>query len=271
MARRKAFAGSPAESDYHNRFGLQAVQRGYAVLAPLNINSGKKRSWLDRKGIMAGQRLQALEQVKLMRAVDYLSGRREVDPNQIGAYGISWGGQVHLAVQDALQGCPSGRMVSHILLRDKGAADAAYEQIKKGADFATVAKSVSIDPSGKEGGVLGCLCPGEFVKEFQTVADKVPLDVVTVPVQSKFGYHLILVQKFDPTLAQTNQSVAQSVQTCAQGAITDRLKHVTVDPRFGTWDAQNFTVVPPAVPEPRNNRGSTTTTTAPAAAVAPQG
>jgi parvulin-like peptidyl-prolyl isomerase len=175
-----------------------------------------------------------------------------------------------LAVQDALQGCVSGRMVSHILLRDKGAADAAYEQIKKGADFATVAKNVSIDPSGQQGGLLGCLCPGEFVKEFQTVADKVPLDVVTVPVQSKFGYHLILVQKFNPALAQTNQSVAQSVQTCAQSAITDRLKHVTVDPRFGTWDVQNFTVVPPPVPQPRNNRGSTTTTTA-APAVPKQG
>jgi dienelactone hydrolase len=94
--------GLTAQPDYHNRFGLQAIQRGYMVFAPLNMNSGKNRSWLDRKAIMIGQRLQALEQVKLMRAVDYLSGRREVDPNRIGAYGISWGGRsvMNLAALD---------------------------------------------------------------------------------------------------------------------------------------------------------------------------
>jgi len=98
----EGLCGLTAQSDYHNRFGLQAVQRGYVVLAPLNMNSGKKRSWLDRKAIMIGQRLQALEQVKLIRAVDYLSERTEVDPNRIGAYGISWGGRsvMNLAALD---------------------------------------------------------------------------------------------------------------------------------------------------------------------------
>jgi dienelactone hydrolase len=98
----EGLCGLTEQSDYHNRFGLQAVQLGYAVLAPININSGKKRGWLDRKGIMTGQRLQALEQVKLMRAVDYLSGRKDVDPNRIGSYGISWGGRsvMNLAALD---------------------------------------------------------------------------------------------------------------------------------------------------------------------------
>ena len=98
----EGLCGLTAQVDYHNRFGLQAVQRGYVVLAPLNINSGQKRSWLDRKAIMVGQRLQALEQVKLIRAVDYLSERKDVDPNRIGAYGISWGGRsvMNLAALD---------------------------------------------------------------------------------------------------------------------------------------------------------------------------
>jgi dienelactone hydrolase len=95
-------AGLTDQSDYHNRFGLQAVQRGYVVFVPLNMNSGTKRSWLDRKAIMTGQRLQALEQVKLMRAVDYLTQRREVTRGRIGAYGISWGGRsvMNLAALD---------------------------------------------------------------------------------------------------------------------------------------------------------------------------
>jgi dienelactone hydrolase len=98
----EGLCGLTEQSDYHNRFGLQAVQRGYVVLAPLNMNSGKKRSWLDRKAMMIGQRLQALEQVKLIRAVDYLTQRPDVGPNQIGAYGISWGGRsvMNLAALD---------------------------------------------------------------------------------------------------------------------------------------------------------------------------
>jgi dienelactone hydrolase family protein len=98
----ESVCGLTAQPDYLNRFGLQAAQRGYLVLAPLNINSGKDRSWLDRKGIMVGQRLQALEQVKLIRAVDYLTQRRDVAQNRIGAYGISWGGRsvMNLAALD---------------------------------------------------------------------------------------------------------------------------------------------------------------------------
>ncbi|MCA9096741.1 MAG: dienelactone hydrolase family protein, partial [Planctomycetaceae bacterium] len=79
--------------DYHRRFGLQAVQRGYVVFAPLMINTPQRREWLDRKGIMIAQRLQALEQFKMLRAVDYLSQREDVAADRIGAYGISWGGR----------------------------------------------------------------------------------------------------------------------------------------------------------------------------------
>jgi hypothetical protein len=98
----EATCGLTEKPDYHNRFGLQAVERGYLVFAPLDINSQAKRRWLDRKGLLVGQRLQALEQFKVSRLVDYLSSRRDVDPKRIGAYGISWGGRtaMYLAAKD---------------------------------------------------------------------------------------------------------------------------------------------------------------------------
>jgi dienelactone hydrolase len=80
-------------TDYHNRFGLQAVEKGYVVFAPVMMNAGPKRNWLDRKGIMVGERMQSLEQFKIQRAVDYLVAREDVAPDRIGAYGISWGGR----------------------------------------------------------------------------------------------------------------------------------------------------------------------------------
>ena len=77
-------------------------ERGYVVFAPLDMNTQKKRIWLDRKAILVGQRLQALEQYKVMRVVDYLSRRKDVDARHIGAYGISWGGRtvMNLAALD---------------------------------------------------------------------------------------------------------------------------------------------------------------------------
>jgi hypothetical protein len=94
--------GLTETADYHNRFGLQAVERGYVVFATLNMNNAQKQSWLDRKAIMAGQRMHALEQQKTIRVVDYLCGRADVDPQRIGAYGISWGGRtvMNLAALD---------------------------------------------------------------------------------------------------------------------------------------------------------------------------
>lgn len=95
-------SGLVGDADYHNRFGLQAVERGYVVFAPANMNSPKKRTWLDRKAIMVGQRLQGLEQAKALRVMDYLSQRSDVDGKHIGAYGISWGGRtvMNLAALD---------------------------------------------------------------------------------------------------------------------------------------------------------------------------
>lgn len=85
--------GIVPKEDYHHRFGLQAVEQGYIVFAPLMLNNAPRREWLDRKAIMLGQRMQALEQFKMLRVVDYLQQRDDVAADRIGVYGISWGGR----------------------------------------------------------------------------------------------------------------------------------------------------------------------------------
>jgi hypothetical protein len=175
-----------------------------------------------------------------------------------------------------LSSCPSGKLVSHILVSTEAEATSLYNQLKAGADFAQLAKSKSIDKaSGAQGGALGCLTDGQYVKEFQTAADKLPLDVVSVPVKTQFGYHLILNRKWDQSFMQ-NQTIAQSVQQAAGAALNARLAaiKVHVNPRFGTWEktesqqGATYQVTPPNAPTPntaRNQREVTTTTLGPEA------
>jgi len=85
--------GVVEKSDYHNRFGRQAVEKGYVVFAPVMMNAAPKRNWLDRKAMMVGERMQGLEQFKILRVVDYLAARDDVAADRIGVYGISWGGR----------------------------------------------------------------------------------------------------------------------------------------------------------------------------------
>jgi hypothetical protein len=125
--------------------------------------------------------------------------------------------------------------------------------------------------------VLGCLSPGQFVPEFQNAADKLPVNVVSAPVKTQFGYHLILNQPWDPKYA-ANQQIAQGLQQAASGALNARLRALKVhlDPRFGTWGlvqsqtGSDYRVTPPDEPNPRNQREPTTTTVAPQN-LAPQG
>lgn len=187
-----------------------------------------------------------------------------------------------LAVYTYYSTCPSGRFVSHILLKTKAEADAALAELHSGKSFAAVAKALSIDTtSGAQGGALGCLSPEEFVAPFQTAAESAPLGVVTDPVQSQFGFHLILVRAWDPVRDKKAQS--QNLTQAGLGVLQARVRELKVwlNPRYGTWgarvDAQgatSFGVAPPPLPQVRSCREdsavcapptTTTTTTVPTA------
>lgn len=79
----------------------------------------------------------------------------------------------------------------HILVKTEKEALAILEQLRKGKNFASLAKRHSICPSGKRGGDLGEFRRGQMVKQFDDVVFKTPLLQVHGPVKTKFGYHLI--------------------------------------------------------------------------------
>lgn len=66
-------------------------------------------------------------------------------------------------------------------------------------DFAKVAKQVSEDPGSKtRGGELGFFGRGRMVEEFEKVAFSAEPKIVSEPVRSSFGYHLIEVLEKRP-------------------------------------------------------------------------
>ncbi len=82
---------------------------------------------------------------------------------------------------------------SHILVRDEETAKRLKAEIDAGADFSKVAKKNSICPSKEQGGDLGFFGKGQMVKEFEDAAFSLPVGVVSAPVRTEFGYHLIVV------------------------------------------------------------------------------
>jgi peptidyl-prolyl cis-trans isomerase SurA len=78
-------------------------------------------------------------------------------------------------------------------------ADSIVAELRKGADFATAAKRFSQDPGSKDqGGSLNWFRRGVMVPEFERVAFALRPGVVSNPVESPFGYHIIQVERVQP-------------------------------------------------------------------------
>jgi peptidyl-prolyl cis-trans isomerase C len=102
----------------------------------------------------------------------------------------------------------------HILVSSEQEAKDIIDQLKKGADFATLAKDKTIDPSGKSnGGDLGYFTKQDMVPEFANAAFAMkPGDFSQTPVHTQFGWHVIKVEDKRAGKAGTYEQVAPELQ-----------------------------------------------------------
>lgn len=82
---------------------------------------------------------------------------------------------------------------SHILVKTESEARKILEDLKKGADFAKLAKEKSQCPSKKRGGNLGWFGRGKMVPEFEKAAFSLKKGELSDIVKTQFGYHIIKV------------------------------------------------------------------------------
>ena len=101
----------------------------------------------------------------------------------------------------------------HILVETEDEAKAVAEELKKGADFADLAKKKSKDPGAADGGDLGFFTKEQMVPEFSTVAFALEPGKISDPVKSQFGWHVIKVEEKRSRKAPEFDQVKGQIET----------------------------------------------------------
>lgn len=116
----------------------------------------------------------------------------------------------------------------HILLESEEDALAVIEELNGGADFATLAQEKSTGPSGPAGGQLGFFSAGQMVPEFADAAFAMePGNHSEVPVQTQFGWHVILVEDRRTTEPPSFEELQPQLENQArQDALRDLITEI---------------------------------------------
>ena len=107
------------------------------------------------------------------------------------------------------------------------------ERILNGESFSDLAFSHSLDPSKTAGGELGWVRRGELVKEFETTAFMLEQNMVSDPVKTIFGYHLI------ETLDKKGEKI--------------KVRHILVKPEVDDKDTERAFLLAKAIKDSINN------------------
>ena len=107
--------------------------------------------------------------------------------------------------------------------------EAVQQKVKKGEDFATLAKTYSEGPSGPKGGDLGYFRRGQMVKPFEDAAFSLKPDETSEIVETQFGYHLIKVSDKKPAKKMTYAEVKDRLNEHLKKQKTDSEVNVYIE------------------------------------------
>lgn len=196
------------------------------------------RRFLDQRGYPEAEIGAQLRESLLREAVeDHLLPHPVVAPERIVAI-----------YQDQYAGRP---VIRHILVAQEQQARRVLERLAAGADFAALARELSLDTqSARNGGDLGPHVEDAFVAPFEEAIENARDGQILGPVQTPFGYHIIERQppaalaevrdEIEKTLAEQLQD---DVFTTWLAQLRERAR-VDVAADIGRWDTASGTVQP---------------------------
>jgi peptidyl-prolyl cis-trans isomerase C len=116
----------------------------------------------------------------------------------------------------------------HILVETEDEAKAVLAELKKGTDFAEMARQKSKDPGASEGGDLGYFTKDQMVPEFADAAFKLEKGQLSDPVKSAFGWHVIRAEdkraRPMPAFDQVKDQIETFVMRKAQADMVAKLR-----------------------------------------------
>ena len=101
------------------------------------------------------------------------------------------------------------------------------QRIKKGEDFAGLARSVSDDTlSAAKGGSLDWVSPGDMVPTFEQAMNELQSGQVSAPFKSEFGWHIVQVQE-----RREHDNTEEHTRSQAQEALRSR----KIEEEYQNW------------------------------------
>lgn len=134
---------------------------------------------------------------------------------------------------------------SHILVSTEDLARELYQRATGGADFAQLARSNSVDTTtAVTGGELGWFTYEQMVEPFSEVAFSTEPGSISEPVETQFGWHIIMVNEHDNDRAMTDLQYQQA----RQRAVAAKQEELRASREIET----DFDVIPTPTPTPEN-------------------
>lgn len=107
---------------------------------------------------------------------------------------------------------PESVTARHILVDTFEKTVEISNEIEKGLSFEDAAEKYSSCPSKSQGGNLGTFTKGQMVPEFESAAFQLEIGVLSKPVKTQFGYHLIKVENKEKNSIKSFDEVKSAIE-----------------------------------------------------------
>jgi parvulin-like peptidyl-prolyl isomerase len=124
---------------------------------------------------------------------------------------------------------PEQREVRHILVKTRAQANRIYDQLKAGGDFAALAKKHSQDPGSKDSGGKLTISKGQTVAPFDQTAFLLRRNVISRPVKTEYGYHII------QPVSEVKEATTRPLNKALRNQIKPQLLQQRREEAMTTW------------------------------------